>query len=149
MAGIVFERAGRYVYKAPDGNTIEYDALYFHLDVDGRRIEIVVGLTKSFTYGALRKRTVVFINGTPIVEFVATDNYNETGNLIATLKKPNSNEMYNINDELPYELLWFNIVRHRDHIDGGFDKLAILVNSSDLKEMIRYAVTRAKLKGLF
>ncbi|MCD6515222.1 MAG: hypothetical protein J7L07_09890 [Candidatus Odinarchaeota archaeon] len=83
-----------------------------------------------------------------MVEFVATDNHDKTGNLIAVLRKPKSEEMYKLNDKLPEELSNFNIVYHKDYIRGGFDRLGVLTNSSDIKTLVEYVLTRARLEGL-
>jgi len=78
-----------------------------------------------------------------MVEFVATDNHDKTGNLIAVLRKPKSKEMYKLNDKLPDELSNFNIVYHKDYIRGGFDRSRSLANSGDIKTLVEYVLTRA------
>ena len=144
----VLKNIGKYAYIWPDGTKIECDSLYFLIKLPNEEVEVIVGVTELKVWGSIRKKIFIFVKNTPIVEFVATDNYDKTGNLIAVLKKPSSGEMYKLNEKLPYELEKFNIVYHKDYIKNGYDRLGILVNSSDLKTIIEYAIIRAKWMGI-
>jgi hypothetical protein len=108
-------------------------------------VTVAFGQREAFGEGT-RKRVLVIMDKEVLVQFAGTDNYDKTGNLIATLKKPKSEEMYRINDSIPPELRRFNIVYHKDYVRDGFDRLALVVNCSDIKTMIDYALTRALLE---
>lgn len=146
MFYVSFDKIGRYKYRWPAGIE-EYDGIHYNAEINGTKVPIIVGFTKKEAFGKPRKKIIVFIKDQPIVEFAETDNYEKTGLVIGVLKKPRSEEMYKINDELPSELEKFKLVYHKDYIQDGFDRIGILLSSSDIQGMIEYALTKARLEG--
>jgi hypothetical protein len=144
----VFERMGTYKYRWPDGEVVTYEeAIFFTVKIDEKKVPVVVALEKRERFGKVRRRAIVFVKDVAEVEFTGTDNYDETGNLVCPLKKIDSEEMFRINESIPDTLMKFPIVYHKDYIRDGFDRLGVLVNCSDLKLMIDYALTRARMEG--
>ncbi|MCS7137474.1 MAG: hypothetical protein NZ941_03790 [Candidatus Caldarchaeum sp.] len=145
---MVFERAEpNYKHRFPAGDEDYEVALHFNLLIADQKIPVIVAVGEREAFKAKRKRILVIVNGKVVVEYAGVDNYDKTGQLIAVLKKPNSEEMYRINETLPPEIREFRIVYHKDFVSSGFDRLGLLFGSADVQNMINYALVRARLEG--
>jgi hypothetical protein len=144
----IYEKMGSYTHRWPSGEIVTYEnSAFFTVKIGEEKISVIVAFKETEKFGRIRKRAVVFVKGSAIIEFTSTDNYDKTGDLLGPLKKPKVEEMFSLNESVPNAFTRFRIVYHKDYIKNGFDRLGILVNCSDLYTMINYALTRAQMEG--
>lgn len=108
-----------------------------------------LGFTMRFVFGQNRKRVNAFVNGHPEAEFVGTDDYEATGEVIGIIKKPGSQAHYKPNESLPDEYRGMPTVIYRDRIQwqGAFNSRSLLVNIADFPRMIKHAFIQAGWAG--
>ena len=83
----------------------------------------------------------------PIAEFLETDDYAETGDLIAIIKgKGGRPKMYDPTDDLPPEYTRFRIETYRDRINvpGSYEKLGIVAHEDDAETMLSHTLIQAQ-----
>ena len=112
-------------------------------------IRVGLGFTSRYAYGSQRKRVVVFVNGWPEAEFVGTDDYSATGDILGVIKRPQSQEHYRPGDVLPLEYLGLNTITYRERIreQGAFRSLAIVTNIADFPTIIKHGLIQARWSG--
>jgi len=133
----------------PEGHEI-FDAIFFTLNDGKKTIPVIIGFTMRRVFGKNRRRIVVFVKRYPQVEFIGTDEFDRTGELVGVIKRPKSGKHYLYEEDLPIEYFGFNLVRYKDYINkrGAYNSVAIIVNVSDLSTMLRHAFIQAKWQGL-
>ena len=127
----------------------EYEgAIKFRADVRGRSIPVLIAFGEREAFGRKRRRVLVIVNGKVMLELVGTDDYDSTGELIGVLKQPKSEKHFRRGEPIPLELSGFTLVLHKHYIKGGYNTLGVLFKEIDIKGMIEYGLTRARLEEL-
>jgi hypothetical protein len=86
-----------------------------------------------------------------IAEFLATDDYDETGDVIAIIKgKDGSGRQFDSADELPPVYRGWNTVTYRDRVDypGSYLKQGLVCNERDFETMLNHSVAQIQLRNL-
>jgi len=106
------------------------------------------GLGGREVYGRYRIHSVTWLDGQPMVEGVAADDYAESGSLLSTLRIEGRAHVRDWS-ELPIGYAGFTIVRHSDEIVAKYsrDSLAVKVLQDDLAAWARHAILRAQSKA--
>jgi len=87
---------------------------------------------------------------TPLAEFLATDDYRETSELIAVIRgSDGGRKMYGPGEELPHAYAGFRIVPYRDRVQakGSWNKLAVVTADTDTDTILNHALIQARRRG--
>jgi|GEM_PF-3108922 len=82
----------------------------------------------------------------PIAEFLATDDYEESGEMIAIIKgKEGTARMYDPTDELPEIYSAFRTETYRDRVDKShsYNKLGVVAGKDDVEAMLGHTYVQA------
>lgn len=106
------------------------------------------GIGGREVYGQYRVHSVTWLDGQPMVEGVAPDDYDESGALLSTLRVEGKAHVYELAG-LPIGYAGFTVVRHNDEINAKYSRksLAAKILEDDLGAWARHAVLRAQSKG--
>lgn len=106
------------------------------------------GICGREVYGRYRVHTVTWLDGQPMVEGVASDDYAESGALLSTLRVQARAHVRDLAN-LPIGYAGFTIVRQSDEIMAKYSRrsLAVKILEDDLGAWARHAVFRAQSKG--
>ena len=106
------------------------------------------GIGGRVVYGKYRVHTVTWLDDQPMVEGVASDDYDESGALLSLLRIGGSAHVRDLTD-LPIGYAGFTIVRQSDEIVAKYSRnsLAVKVLEDDLPGWARHAILRARSKG--
>lgn len=86
-----------------------------------------------------------------ISEFLATDDYEQTNDVIAIVKgKEGSARLFDRPEELPSVYAPMQTVTYRDRVDypGAFQKQAVVCNEQDHETMLNHSLAQIQLRGL-
>jgi hypothetical protein len=86
-----------------------------------------------------------------IAEFLATDDYDGTGEVIAIIKgKEGSGRQFASADELPSIYRDWNTVTYRDRVDypGSYLKQGLVCNERDAETMLNHSLAQIQLRNL-
>jgi hypothetical protein len=119
-------------------------------------VNIALGLAERYrTWGRDREYVIAFLTSgapqVPLVEFLETDDYKETGKMIAVIRgRDGSRKMYGPGDSLPdiYSAA-FETVTYNDYIraPGSWNKVAVLAHKDDYTTMLNHALVQARRRG--
>lgn len=87
---------------------------------------------------------------TPLAEFLAADDYAETGELIAVIRgSDGGRKMYGPADDLPSVYAPFHITPYRDRVQakGSWNKLAVVTAETDTDTILNHALIQARRRG--
>jgi hypothetical protein len=87
---------------------------------------------------------------TPLAEFLAADDYAETGDLIAVIRgSDGSRRMYRPTEDLPPAYAPFRIATYRDRVQakGAWNKLAVVAANTDTDAILNHALIQARRRG--
>lgn len=144
-------------YRWPDGD--ERYARYVVYNATTQRegnIHIALGQAERHeTWGRDREYVIAFLTSgspqVPLVEFLQTDDYAETGEMIAVVRgREGGRKMYGPADSLPdVYAAAFNTVMYRDYITapGSWNKVAVLAHKDDHRTMLNHALVQARRRG--
>lgn len=121
-------------------------------------VHIALGRAERMkAWGRDRLYIVAFLTSgspqTPLVEFLATDDYEETRELIAVIRGRDgarSKKMYGLGDSLPQVYVeHFKTVVYSDYIRarGAWSKMAVLIREDDTDTMLNHALVQARRRG--
>jgi hypothetical protein len=84
----------------------------------------------------------------PIVPFVAADDYDETGELVAIIrgKGPNGRKMFGPGDALPREYERVRLDRFGNRITGHYDKFCVVATEEDPVTMLNHGAAQIRLR---
>jgi hypothetical protein len=130
----------------PDGSVEEMETTHLNVEFAGGLIKVAVGRVKGgrYAFDEERERVHVVVRGSVQAEFVGTDDYEETGKLVAVLKKPGGNKhAWSVND-LPTDYHSFQTEKFADLIrrPGAFGSLGVVVLTGDIEAMAMYGLLR-------
>jgi hypothetical protein len=152
---LVDRREGQ-VYKWPE--TLEhydrYDVYRGETQGEGT-VFISLGWTmRRGAWGADRVYVVSFLSQrapqTPLAEFLAADDYAETGELIAVIRgSDGGRRMYGPTQALPPAYAQFRIATYRDRVQarGAWNKLAVVAAETDTDAILNHALIQARRRG--
>jgi hypothetical protein len=152
---LVDRREGQ-AYQWPE--TLEH---YEHYDVyrgeTQREGAVFISLGRAVrpgAWGADRVYVVSFLSQrapqTPLAEFLAADDYAETGELIAVIRgSDGGRKMYGPAENLPPAYKQFRIATYRDrvHAKGAWNKLAVVAAEADTDVILNHALIQARRRG--
>jgi uncharacterized HhH-GPD family protein len=106
------------------------------------------GIGGREVYGRYRVHSVTWLDGQPMVEGVAADDYAQSGSLLSTLRIEGRAHVRDWS-ELPIGYAGFTIVRQSDEIVAKYSRrsLAVKILEDDLAGWARHAILRAQSKG--
>jgi hypothetical protein len=109
--------------------------------------KVRIGYCLREVYGKNRMRVVVWIDGNPQAEFVGTDDFNKSGEVLSEIKLPSkgSTRMCRYPDDvIPERYILFNVVGMPTRIktSGVHNAWAVSANIADHKTMIALASLR-------
>ena len=87
---------------------------------------------------------------TPLAEFLAADDYAETGELIAIIRgSDGGRKMYGPAEDLPPAYAQFRIATYRDRVQakGSWNKLAVITAETDTDTILNHARIQARRRG--
>src|SRR6266542_3564286 len=87
---------------------------------------------------------------TPLAEFLAADDYRETGELIAIIRGSDGvRKMYGPAESLPPAYADFHIAVYRDRVQakGSWNKLAVVTAETDTDTILNHALIQARRRG--
>jgi TIR domain len=87
---------------------------------------------------------------TPLTEFLAADDYGDTGELIAIIRgSGGGSKMYGPVEDLPPAYAGFRIVTYRDRVQakGSWNKLAVVAAETDTDTILNHALIQARRRG--
>jgi hypothetical protein len=129
----------------------------YHVFMGKTRAEaaVQVGLgatTRNNAWGRDRKYIVAFLSGgspqEPLVEFVATDDYEHTGELVAVIRgSDGARRMYGTGDALPTiytERFRTQIYNERITHPGAWNKAAVVAREDDHETMLNHALIQSR-----
>jgi len=152
---LVDHREGQ-VYRWPE--LLEhYDPYEVYRGETQREGTVFISLGRAVRRGAWgmdRRYVVSFLSQrapqTPLAEFLATDDYAETGELIAIIRgSDGGSKMYGPVEDLPPAYAGFRIATYRDRVQvkGSFNKLAVVTAETDTDTILNHALIQARRRG--
>jgi len=132
-------------YDWPTGyEEFDHGIEYNTLAKDGKHI-VKIGFGKRSVYGKNRVHIVVWIDDYPHAEFVGTDDFNESGEVLSEIKVDNGKHMCVYPDEpIPERYTLFNVIGMpiRINAKGVHNAWAVVANMADHRTMISLAALR-------
>lgn len=98
--------------------------------LDGRRAKFRHGVGSRFVYGKQRVHSVTWLDGQPIVEGVAADDYALSRCLLSPVRRPDK-RLARSAEEVPASLRQLPLVDHRSELDAAYSRRAIAVKIPD------------------
>jgi excisionase family DNA binding protein len=132
----------------PNGKTEEYPEAYEGTANDGNmQFEVKIGVCERPAAGMNRKRITVFLNGRPTVEFVGTDDFEESKRVASLIVLPNKKRL-RPNQTVPNEYRSFNLVRYNSVVKGprAATTMAVLSQIDDIDTIVAHAIIRANYR---
>ena len=119
-------------------------------------VHIALGRAERLkTWGRDRGYVIAFLTSgapqVPLVEFLETDDYEDTGEMIAVIRgREGGRKMYGPTDSLPdvYPAA-FKTVIYSDciRVPGSWNKVAVLAHKDDPSTMLNHALVQARRRG--
>jgi hypothetical protein len=111
--------------------------------IGGRERRARIGLGWRESYGAVRRRLVVWIDGQPVAEGAGTDDYESSRSLVCALKHADQ-RLVRPGDEVPVAYARFPLVNQAQEIDGPYNRraLAVKLRETDPISWIGFALAR-------
>jgi hypothetical protein len=149
---LVEQRDGQ-AYRWPD--VVEhYDRYEVYRGETEREGTVFISLGWTVRHGAWgtdRTYVVSFLSQrapqTPLAEFLAADDYPETGELIAIVRgRDGGRKMYGPAEELPHAYAGFRTAVYRDRVqaNGSWNKLAVVAAETDTDTILNHALIQAR-----
>jgi hypothetical protein len=116
-------------------------------------VQVALGATiRANAWGRDRKYVVAFLSGgspqEPLVEFVATDDYEQTRELVAVIRgSDGGRRMYGVGDPLPTlytERFRTQIYNERIIYPGAWNKIVVVAREDDDDAMLNHALIQSR-----
>jgi uncharacterized HhH-GPD family protein len=142
------EKIGGFDYRWPDSTETFDNGWEVNVDRAGRSHRIRHGLGGRKVYGRHRRHSVTFVDGQPLVEGVAADDYEESSCLLSPLKDPHG-RLIRRREDVPSPYVGLPMVDHRREIDAAYsrDAVAVKLAEDDVLGWAAYALARAEVRG--
>jgi hypothetical protein len=152
---LVGRREGQ-TYRWPD--TVErYDRYEVYKGETQREGTVFIALgwtVRRGAWGMDRTYVVSFLSQhapqLPVAEFLAADDYAETGELVAVIRgSDGGRRMYGPTEHLPPAYSQFRIASYRERIQakGSWNKLAVVAAETDIDAILNHALIQARRRG--
>jgi len=141
-------RSAPFSFTWPNGKTEEYHEAYEGTANDGNmHFEVKIGVCERRAAGMNRKRVTVFLNGRPTVEFVGTDDFEESKKVASLVVLPNKKRL-RPKQTLPNEYRSFDLVRYSSVVKGprAATTMAVLCRIDDIDTIVAHAIIRANYR---
>jgi len=117
----------------------------------GQTTDMMVAFGWRPAFGRTRRRIIAFMTAPalwPAVELVATDDYDESRQLLWAVKQPGSNRHYAPLEQPHPDFRPFRLVRFKDHIRAprSYSSWAVLLSEDDIDSIIKLGLIRATHK---
>lgn len=141
-------KIGGFEYRWPDATEAFDSGWEVTVDQDGRSRRIRHGLGGREVYGRHRRHSVTFVDGQPLVEGVAADDYEESRCLLSALKDARQ-RLIRRPEDVPGPYVGLPMVDHRQEIDALYsrDAVAVKLAEDDVLGWATYALARAEVRG--
>lgn len=139
--------APAFVYRWPDASE-NFDTGWKLTVTDrGQRYTVKIGLGVRSAYGRERRRLVVWINGDPVAEAVAADDY-ATSHIMLGLLKDADGRLVRPGDSPPPAYSGFPIVSFTDGVVGPYARngLAVRLSDGDTVSWAAFALARIAVR---
>lgn len=135
-------------WRWPEGFEAFATGWEYTIETAGRFHSVRHGVGGRVVYGQYRVHTVTWLEGQPMVEGVAADDYASSGELLSVLRIGGRSHVRRP-DEVPAGYVGFTIVRHDQEIAAKHSprSLAVKILQDDLQGWARHAVLRARSKS--
>jgi len=90
---IKFVETKKFQYCWPKGPVEDYDGIIYDVTFHGEKHIVLIGFTMREAFRKRRRRVVVFIDNKPEAEFAGADDYDQTGHIVAMIKRPDGKFM--------------------------------------------------------
>lgn len=116
---------------------------------DGGTTRFRHGVGEREVYGRARVHTVTFLDGSPIVEGVAADDWQQSQSLLSLLKQGARHTLIRSTVDVPSAYDGFALVDHRSEIDAPYSRnaVALKIPVDDLDHWVMHAILRRRAKG--
>ena len=143
-------KIGGFDYRWPDTTETFDSGWEVTLAPGGRSRRIRHGLGGREVYGRHRRHSVTFVDGQPLVEGVAADDYEESRGLLSPLKDAHG-RLIRRPEDVPGPYVGLPMVDHRQEIDAAYsrDAVAVKLAEDDVLGWAAYALARAEVRGSF
>jgi excisionase family DNA binding protein len=141
-------RSAPFHFTWPNGKTEQYPEAYEGTANDGNmQFEVKVGICERSAAGMNRKRVTVFLNGRPTVEFIGTDEFEESRKVASLIVLPNKKRL-RPGQTVPNEYRSFNLVRYNSVVKGprAATTMAVLCRIDDIETIVAHAIIRANYR---
>jgi hypothetical protein len=141
-------RLGAFDYRWP-ADTEHFDYGWrFEARSEGNAHAVEHGVGGREVYGRWRRHTVTWLDGTPRVEGVAVDDFEETRGLLSLIRLPDRTEPRTLGD-VPPDYAGMAIVSHRAEIEAPYSRrsLAVKIGLDDLEGWAWAAILRHRILG--
>lgn len=150
-------KAQSYMWPVGREHYRDYTVFVGETDREGA-VHVALGVAPGYqSWGRARIHVVAFLTGgspqIPLAEFIGTDDYAETGDLVAVIRgrgEPKSKKMFGPGDPLPRTYAErFRTALYNDHIraPGAWSKVALLVHQDQHEAMLNHALLQARRRG--
>ncbi len=114
----------------------------------GRTWHVKHGVGSREVYARDRRHSVTFLDGQPVVEGVAADDYVDSGCLLSALKDADG-KLIRVPEDVPSAYAGLPLVNHRSEIDAPYspDAVAVKLAEDDVLGWATYAIARAKVRS--
>ena len=112
-------------------------------EVDGEQISFRHGLGGRFVFGTHRVHTVTWLEGAPMVEGVAADDYSNSRALVSRLKRTDG-KMAKTKEDIAAEYSSFLVVDHQSEVNAKYSPkgLGVKIREDDVASWVHHAVLR-------
>lgn len=137
------ERGGAFDYRWPDATEHFEHGWEGRVDFRGDSVRFQHAVGQRPVYGTERIHTVTFLDGAPVVEGVAADDFPRSQALLSLIKRPDGS-MVRSSEELPSGYESFMVVDHRSEIDAPYSRygLAVKIRTDDITTWVAHALLR-------
>src|SRR6266571_1654543 len=145
-AKITFDAAKAFEHMWPNGQKENYHEAYSgRVEIDGSLRSVTIGFTERATAGRIRRRAVVFVDRRPLVEFVASDDFDQSGRMLSLVKRKTGKRL-RPGETTPSEYRHLKIEPYRKYVTGPYTSTnqAVVCSKSDLAIMAEHALIRLR-----
>jgi len=146
VSEITFDPAKAFDHTWPNRQKEHYDEAYCgRVEIDGSLRSVTIGFTERATAGRIRRRAVVFVDRRPLVEFVASDDFDQSGRMLSLVKRKTGKRL-RPGETTPGEYRHLKIEPYRKYVTGPYTSTnqAVVCSKSDLAIMADHALIRLR-----
>ena len=130
----------------PNRRVEQYKEAYAgNVEFDGSLRSVAIGFTERQSAGRARKRSVIFVDRRPLVEFVGADDFDKSGKMLSLVKRKNGKRL-RPGETIPPEYRHLRIEPYRKYVTGAYasSNQAIVCFKDELGVMAEHALLRLR-----